>query len=93
MTLHEQLAQCESDTRYLISVGAANRLANWRNYNTQSELIMFIQRLIRNPVAMANGWELHRAGLISLESIVLSNQDLFTVEDVNVASRTLGLRQ
>ena len=91
MSLREQLAKCESDTRHLIGAGAANRLANWRQYQSDLDLIQFIQRTIRKPFAMANGWELHKSGLTSLESIVLSNRGLFVDDDIDIASKTLGL--
>jgi len=90
MPLSNQLAQCELHTRQAINAGAANRLANWRQYQTEGELVQFIQRTIRNQNAMTNGWQLEQQGLTSLESIVIANSDLFTVEDINIATQTLG---
>jgi hypothetical protein len=90
MELSEQLAQCELHTRQAINDGAANRLANWRLYQTENELVQFVQRTIRNQNAMANGWELEQQGLTSLESIVISHQDLFTEDDIQIAKNTLG---
>lgn len=88
--MRNQLELCELHTRQAIGVGAANRLANWRNYQSDQELVGFIQRAIRNQSNMANGWELERQSLTSLESIVLSNQELFTPEDIQIAIQTLG---
>jgi hypothetical protein len=90
MPLSNQLAQCELDTRHAINAGAANRLAKWRQYQTENELVQFIQRTIRNQNSMTNGWELERQGLKSLESIVIDNPALFTEEDIQIATQTLG---
>jgi hypothetical protein len=90
MPLRNLLTQCEEHTRRAIGAGAANRLARWQQYQTEQELITFIQRTIRNQDNMANGWELNRQGLTSLESIVLAHPELFTEEDIRIASSTLG---
>lgn len=91
MSIRDQLAQCEEHTRQRLGQGAANRLGNWRQYQTDVELVAFMQRLIRNQDNLANGWELHREGLTSIESIVISNSNLFTPQDVQIARRTLGI--
>ena len=90
MTLHEKLEECELHTRQAIGAGAASRLANWRRYQTEQELVNFIQRTIRNKDNMANGWELERQGLTSLESIVIAQSVLFTEEDIRISRKTLG---
>jgi len=90
MSLRDQLTQCELHTRQAINAGAANRLANWQQYQTENELVQFIQRTIRNQNAMANGWELEQQGLTSLESIVIAHPELFTKEDIQIATQTLG---
>ncbi|WP_309564899.1 hypothetical protein [Methylobacillus flagellatus] len=90
MSLRDQLAQCEEHTRQQIGQAAANRLGNWRQYQTNDELVMFIQRLIRNQNNLANGWELDRHGYVSIESIVLASPDFFTEQDAQIARQTLG---
>jgi hypothetical protein len=90
MPIRDQLAQCEEHTRRVLGQGAANRLANWRQYEQEGDLVQFIQRTIRNQDNLANGWELDRQGLVSLELIVITNPRLFTTEDVQIAMRTLG---
>jgi len=92
MPIRDQLIICEAHTRRVLGHGAANRLANWRKYENETELVQFIQRLIRNPNNLSNGWELDRRGLVSIESIVISNSKEFTEEDVQIAKRTLGRR-
>ena len=65
------LARCEADTARLLSQGAANRLAIWRQYmDNPAELIAFVQRVIRGE-HRTNGWELERRGGLSLERIVI----------------------
>lgn len=91
MSIKYLLNQCVEDTRKAINPSAANRLANWRQYQTEIELVQFIQRMIRNQDNRANGWELGRQGLVSLESIVIEHPELFTVEDLQISRATLGL--
>lgn len=90
MSLNKQLEQCEMHTRKAIGAGAGNRLATWRRYQSETELVQFVQRTIRNKDNMANGWELERQGLTSLESIVIDNPDFFTEEDIQISKKTLG---
>lgn len=90
MSIKDQLSICEEHTRQILGERSANRLSAWRQYSSESELISFIQRVIRNRSNMANGWELERQGKVSLESIVISNSNLFIDEDVNIAKATLG---
>jgi hypothetical protein len=90
MSIRDLLSQCEEDTRRAINAGAANRLANWRQYQTENELVQFIQRTIRDQNNRANGWELGRQGFVSLESIVIAHPEFFTAEDLNISRATLG---
>ena len=86
------LRRCEEDTRKLLSVKAAARLAQWRTHAEDSEaaLIQYVQRLLRGEHRV-NGWDLDRQGGLSLEIIVLDHRpDLFTDEDRQVARATLG---
>lgn len=90
-TLIELMQKCEEDTKEMVSVGAAVRLAAWRKYKDDMEmLVQFIQRVIRHN--RRNGWELERQGGLSLERIILDHTtELFTEEDRLVAKANLGL--
>ena len=90
MSLHEELTQCERDTRQIIGAGAAKRLACWQRYPTEAELVQFIQRTIRNDRNNANGFELEQNKKLSLESIVLANPDLFTEDDIRISTQILN---
>ena len=92
MDLAAELTQCEADTARLLSDGAAGRLANWRRYeNSRTELVAFIQRVLRGK-QRSNGWDLYRKGGRSLEQIVIDcGQPTFTEEDIRLAKETLGL--
>lgn len=86
------LARCEADTARLLGQGAANRLANWRQYaDDQAELVAFVQRVLRGDSRL-NGWELDRRGGLSLERIVIEYcPELFTQDDICEAKATLGI--
>ena len=87
------LTRCEVDTAKLLGQGAANRLANWRQYaDNQAELIAFVQRVLRGD-SRRNGWELDKKGGLSLERIVIEHcPELFTQDDIHEAKETLGIR-
>ena len=91
--LQRLLERCEADTARLISQGAANRLANWRQYrHNQSELVAFVQRVLRGE-HRAHGWELDQKGGLSLERIIIECcPDLFTQDDIREAKATLGIK-
>lgn len=91
MPLQEQLEQCECDTRRLLGVGAANRLARWRQCGSEQERVNFIGRIIANAENRANGFELHRRGGVCLEAIVINRPDLFSPEQLRLARETLGI--
>lgn len=91
MPLEEELARCELDTRDVIGVGAATRLAAWRQYERQEDLIEFIRRMIRNQQNRANGFLLSQQNRVSLESIVINNRNSFSDDDLRIARATLGL--
>ena len=90
--LQSLLERCETDTARLIGQGAANRLATWRQYrHDQSELIAFVQRVLRGE-HRTNGWELDQKGGLSLERIVIEHcPNLFTQDDIREAKATLGI--
>jgi hypothetical protein len=87
------LTRCEEDTAKLLGQGAANRLANWRQYtDNQAELVAFIQRVLRGD-NRSNGWELDKNGGLSLECIVIEHcPELFTQDDIREAKETLGIK-
>jgi hypothetical protein len=87
------LTRCEEDTARLLGQGAANRLANWRQYaDNQAELVAFIQRVLRGD-SRSNGWKLDKKGGLSLERIVVEHcPELFTQDDIREAKETLGIR-
>lgn len=87
------LARCEADTARLLGQGAANRLANWRQYtDNQAELVAFIQRVLRGD-SRSNGWELDKNSGLSLERIVIEHcPELFTQDDIREAKETLGIK-
>jgi hypothetical protein len=91
--LSRLLTCCEEDTARLLGQGAANRLANWRQYaGDQGELVAFIQRVLRGD-SRSNGWELDKKGGLSLERIVIEHcPELFTQDDIHEAEETLGIR-
>jgi len=91
--LRRLLAHCEADTARLLGQGAANRLANWRQYaDNQAELIAFVQRVLRGD-SRSNGWELDKNGGLSLERIVIEHcPELFTRDDIREAKATIGIR-
>jgi hypothetical protein len=85
------LERCERDTAALINRRVASRLAAWRSYqDNHAQLVAFMQRVLRGQ-SRANGWQIHRNGGLSIERIVIENQQLFTAEDVRIASETLGM--
>ncbi len=90
-TLIELMEKCEADTKELINAGAAVRLANWRKYRDNQELLVqYIQRVIRSN--RSNGWKLESKGGLNLERIVIDHcPELFTEEDVGVAKENMGL--
>lgn len=91
-SLPELLGVCENDTRAFVSQKAAKQLANWRNYHNEADLVAFIQRCIRPSDNRANGFLIHTNGGLSLESIVVTHRpDLFSPEDKQIASQTLGI--
>jgi hypothetical protein len=91
MTLRTALEECEDDTRRLIGVGAAYRLAAWRKQRSESDLIKYVRKLIRGKSG-SNGHEIHRKGGLSLERIVLEKcPELFNDDDKAIAGATLGL--
>ena len=89
-TLEELLKECEADTARIISQGAANRLATWRQYSgNEQALVGFVQRVLRGE-SRVNGWKLDRSDGLSLERIVLDRlPDLFTEDDKEQARLTL----
>jgi|GEM_PF-4298927 hypothetical protein len=91
-SLRELLSTCEEDTRRLFGRREANRLAAWRRYNTDHELVAFIQRTIRNQDNKVNGFLLHSQHGVSLEAIVaiyLPKQ--FDKEDILIAQQTIDI--
>ena len=91
MPLERFLARCHADTGRLINPGAAARLSCYQEYQTEEERVEFIQRMIRNPAGMKNGWVIDQAGGVSLESIVLDHEPaLFDDKDKKFAAQTLG---
>lgn len=91
MSLERFLAMCQEDTMRLINPGAAARLSYWRNYQTDSERVAFVKRMIRNEHARENGSAIDDADGVSLESIVLDHvPKLFDDDDKEIAAYTLG---
>lgn len=90
--LKELLQVCEEDTRRIVNAGAAKRLAAWRQYKSEAELVAFIARLIRIKENQANGFFIDRQHGVSLESIVAIHlPSLFTEDDIRIAKQTLGM--
>ena len=90
MSIVKLLEKCEEDTHRFVSYGAASRLSNWRNCNTDQQRVVFIQSAIRSEQNKATGFAVHLNGGTSLESIVLSYPELFSDEDYEIATSQLG---
>lgn len=82
------LETCERDTADFVGQGAANRLARWRRYERNDDLVLFIEERIMSENGPRNGWEIHRNNGVSLESIVLAIPELFD-ETVRMRAREL----
>jgi hypothetical protein len=91
-SLQSLLEQCETDTRNLLSAGAASRLGNWRLHaHSDDGLVKYIQERLKGPRA-ENGWKLKQLGGLSLEEIVIERRpDLFTEDDRSRAKQNLGI--
>jgi hypothetical protein len=86
------MQQCEDDTRDIIGVRAAKRLAYWHQYETDLDrLVKFIHDRIHSDKSK-NGWTLEQRQRLSLERIVAVHcRHLFSPSDARHARATLGL--
>jgi len=92
-TLIELMEVCEQDTRTFVRGGVANRFSAWRQYDSEQEIIDFIQRIIRNKDNQANGFIIHSQNGLCLEAIVAINHtELFAEEDINISKKILGIK-
>ncbi|HFC8543563.1 hypothetical protein [Neisseria weaveri] len=88
MTLKADLQQCIADTHDFISPQAANRLKIGCSYETESELINSITKMVSNEKNFSNGFQIAAQGGMSLEKIVIKYADKFSPELVeNVKKR------
>ena len=87
--LVDLLEECERDTARLLGVGAAVRLAHWREYSGNlARLTEYVaRRLVHTP---ENGRQLKAKGGLSLEEIVAERMPhVFLAEHVEAARFTL----
>lgn len=93
-SLRKLLLTCEEDTKRFVGQGAANRLAAWRRYSSEADVINFIRRIIRGRDNQANGFLIHSRQGMSLEAIVsIDRPELFDPEDIAIARQTLGIER
>lgn len=90
MTIQTVFVKCIQDTHDYVNAGAASRLRPWLDYSGL-QLIVAIQRAIRNVHNKMNGWQTNYYGGMSLEGIVLK-YEVFNNEDKKIARQTLGVK-
>lgn len=91
MILQQDLIQCIRDTYSDISPSAASRMRGWLQYPVARQ-VTFIQHAIKLTRNQSYCAKLQRNGSISLENIVLKHKELFTPEDIVLATYTLSIK-